>query len=258
MKPGTIILLYTVTLSAARDKMTPEDRLILVRGMSSEFATAKQTIPRSKKPLPFSSSGTWDKDKWTDAGRENGPAARVGDQVRVTRIEINDENIEVELNGGFRVGPKWHERIQVGSGTRTAPVSRGSNPTVGTVLSVRFEGGVPPLEAKDLKKILSPVLDFEKRSATENYLESLPDPIKNAIKEKRALEGMDKDQVLMALGKPRHKSRETKDGVELEDWIYGQPPGRISFVTFNGNKVVKVKEAYAGLGGSVAEPLTPK
>jgi hypothetical protein len=48
------------------------------------------------------------------------------------------------------------------------------------------------------------------------------------------------------------------DGEELEDWIYGLPPGRITFVTFNGNKVKKVKESYAGLGGSTAEPLKPQ
>jgi hypothetical protein len=64
---------------------------------------------------------------------------------------------------------------------------------------------------------------------------------------------MDRDQVLMALGRPTHKSRETKDGIDYEDWIYGTPPGRVTFVTFSGPKVVKVKETYAGLGGSVAE-----
>jgi len=50
--------------------------------------------------------------------------------------------------------------------------------------------------------------------------------------------------------------RETKDGVETEDWIYGVPPGKIVFVTFNGNKVIKVKETYAGLG-TQAPPLEP-
>ncbi len=243
---------------AAKDRITPEDRLTLIRGMTAEYATAKQTLPRSKKPLPYNPNGTYDKDKWSDAGKENGPAARVGDQVQVTKIDINGDNIEIELNGGFKTGPKWHERVQLGTGTRTAPISRGSNPTVGTVIAVRFEGGVPSIEAKELKKMLAPVLDFEKRSATENYLESLPGPIQSAIKQKRAIEGMDREQVIMALGKPRFKSRETKDGVEFEDWVYGEPPGRISFVTFQGAKVVTVKEAYAGLGGSTAEPLTPK
>ena len=72
------------------------------------------------------------------------------------------------------------------------------------------------------------------------------------------IEGMDKEQVMLAVGRPRNKQRETKDGVELEDWIYGQPPGKITFVTFSGNKVIKVKDAYAGLGGSTAEPLPPR
>jgi hypothetical protein len=67
---------------------------------------------------------------------------------------------------------------------------------------------------------------------------------------------MDRDQVLLALGKPVRKSRESKDGVDFEDWIYGTPPGRVTFVTFSGQKVVKIKDTYAGLGGSIAE--TPK
>jgi len=35
-------------------------------------------------------------------------------------------------------------------------------------------------------------------------------------------------------------------------------PGRITFVTFNGNKVIKVKESYAGLGAEAAAPLPPQ
>jgi hypothetical protein len=101
------------------------------------------------------------------------------------------------------------------------------------------------------------VLDFEKHSVTEQYVETLPPPIKKAIKEQRAIEGMDREQVLLAMGKPRSKVRETKDGEELEDWIYGTPPGRVTFVTFRGSKVVRVKEAYAGLGGETVKPPNP-
>ncbi|MEZ5402832.1 MAG: hypothetical protein R2729_24360 [Bryobacteraceae bacterium] len=248
--------LLAAPLTAAR-KLTDEDRIEIIRGLSAEYATVKIAIPRSKKPLPYKSTGQWDKAKWSEAGRENGPAARVGDLVQITRVSIHKDNIELEINGGFRTGPKWYERVQVGMGSRTSPVSQGSNPTAGTIVALEFDGEVPPLEVKEFKKLLKPLLDFDKHSATENYLDSLPPPIQAAIKEKRALEGMDRDQVLMALGKPRHKMRETKEGVELEDWIYGEAPGKVTFVTFNGNKVVKVKEAYAGLGGSTAEPLKP-
>jgi hypothetical protein len=57
------------------------------------------------------------------------------------------------------------------------------------------------------------------------------------------------------MGKPRHKERTvTKDGTETEDWIYGEPPGKITFITFAGSKVIKIDEAYADLGGSTATP----
>jgi len=246
------------TAAHGSKKLTPEDRIEIIRGLTAETGTAKVSIPRSKKPIPYSSSGVWDKEKWADAGRENGPAARPGDQVQITKVTIHGDSIELELNGGFRTGPKWHERIQIGTGSRTSPISQGSAATAGTIIEMKFEGAVPPLEVKEYKKLLKPIIDFDKRSVTENYLDSLPAPIQAAIKENRAVEGMDKDQVVLAIGKPRHKQREMKDGVELEDWIYGQPPGKITFVTFNGNKVVKVKDAYAGLGGSTAEPLPPR
>ncbi|MBV9768347.1 MAG: hypothetical protein JOZ32_02145 [Bryobacterales bacterium] len=70
---------------------------------------------------------------------------------------------------------------------------------------------------------------------------------------------MDRDQVLLAVGRPRHKERNVSgDGDETEDWIYGDPPGKITFVTFTGSKVTVVKEAYADIGGSTAPPLVAK
>jgi hypothetical protein len=114
---------------------------------------------------------------------------------------------------------------------------------------------VPPLKAAEIKKMLAPIFDFEKRSATELYSETLPPEIQEAIKENKARVGMNRDQVLLAMGRPEHRQRETKDGMELEDWIFGKPPGKITFVTFHGSKVVNVKESYAGLGGEAAAPL---
>jgi hypothetical protein len=55
----------------------------------------------------------------------------------------------------------------------------------------------------------------------------------------------------MALGRANQRSRETKDGLETEDWVYGVPPGKITFVTFSNDKVIKVKDSYAGLGSQV-------
>jgi len=242
----------------ADPKLTDEDRIILIRGLTAEYATVKVFLPRSKKHLPFMSDGKYDKSAWNEAGREFGPAARVGDLVQITKVEFEKDQIKLEFNGGVKSGRKWHERIEVGTGTRTTPIGQGGTPTAGTNIAIVFPKHVPPMDVADVKKILDPILDFEKRSATENYVESLPEPIQAAIKEKRAVEGMNKEQVMIAIGRPRHKMRETKDGEELEEWIYGEPPGKITFVTFKGDKVVKVKDAYAGLGGTTAAPLPPR
>lgn len=242
-------------------KLEFEDRVEIVRGLTAEFATAKVLFPKSKKNLEFSSDGKFDKKEWESIAQDVGPAARPGDLVQITKVDIEDEQIILELNGGAKSKRKWYERLELGTGNRTTPIGGppGATPApAGTTVALRFDKKVPPLPAAEFKKMLAPILDFEKRTATEQLIDTFPPEIKAAITEKRVMEGMDRDQVLMAVGRPRHKQRETKEGDEYEDWVYGQPPGRMTFVTFKGPKVVKVKEAYAGLGGATAPPLTPR
>ena len=248
-----VAALVVLSPLAGAEKLTFEDRVELTRGLTAEYATVKQFLPRSKKPLPFEATGTWDKKKWEEIGKQYGPAARVGDLVQITKLSIEDDKLVLEINGGMKGGRKWYEGIQIGMGTQTTPVATGnSNAPSGTTVEILFHKRLEPIKAADVKKILAPLLDFEKRSATELYTETLKPEVRQAIAEKKVIEGMDRDQVLLAMGRPEHKSRETKDGMELEDWVYGKAPGRIVFVTFNGSKVIKVKEAYAGLGAEVA------
>ena len=249
-----VALAVALALPAPGEKLTDEDRVEIIRGLTAEYATAKVLIPRSRKALTYKSDGTWDKPQWSEAGKENGPAARIGDLVQITRVGIEHDRLILEINGGLKSKKKWYERIEVGMGGSTTPVGgQTTNAPGGSTIALVFEKekGVPVAKATEFKKMLAPILDFEKHSATENYIETLPPEIKQAITEKKAIVGMDRDQVLMALGRPRRKSREVKDGVETEDWIYGEPPGRMSFVTFANSKVILVKETYAGLGGSV-------
>ena len=114
---------------------------------------------------------------------------------------------------------------------------------------------MPSLSVNDIKQILSPLFDFSSHSATQSYVESLPAPIQKAIKEQHAIEGMNREQVMLAMGHPKHKTREDKDGEEIEDWIYGEPPGKITFVRFSEGKVVRVHDDYANIGGYTAPPL---
>jgi hypothetical protein len=251
-------LVFLLALSLTAEKLTWEQRVEIVRGMMAEYATAKSPLPRSKKPLEYKSDGTWDKEQWADAGRKMGPAARPGDLVQITKVDIDDKRIVFEINGGAKGGKKWYQRIEVGMGTRTTPI--GQQPTVapsGTTIALVFDEQTPALPPSELKKMLAPLLDFERRTATEQLIDTLPPEIKTAVQEKRAIEGMDRDQVVLAMGKPRTKVRETKDGVETEDWIYGLPPGKVTFVTFADGKVIKVNEAYAGLGGQTMPTMKP-
>ena len=256
---ATAALAMVLPSVSLANKLTFEDRIELTRGLSSEYATVKVLLPRSKKPLEFDSSGTWDKKQWEEAAKQTGPAARTGDSVQITKINIEDDKIVLEINGGLKRGGHWYEHVQIGMGTGTAPVSKGdSNATSGTYIAVLFHKPLEPMKAAEVKKMLAPILDFEKRSAADLYADTLPPETKKAIQEKRVEVGMTRDQVVLAVGRPAHKSRETKDGVEVEDWVFGAPPGKITFVTFGGEKVIKVKEEYAGLGTEVADQPVPR
>ena len=240
-------------------KLVEDQHIELVRGLTAEWATVKAYLPRAKKPLDFDSSGTWDKDKWQEIGRELGPSGKIGELIQITHVSIEKDAIILELNHGVKGQGHWYDHIQGGIGGVQQPINQGQTSGTtdiapnGTNLAVRFSKGVGDITSADVKKILHPVLDFDKHTVTENYMDTLPPEIKKAVQDKKAIEGMDRDQVLLAMGRPIRKSRETKDGQEIEDWIYGEPPGRITFVTFSANKVIKIKETYAGLGGSIAE-----
>jgi hypothetical protein len=265
MPPTACVLLLSglaPQVVRADQKLTEDDRVELLRGLMSEYATVKAFLPRSKKPLVFDASGNWDKQAWAQAGQAFGPAARVGDLVQITHLDIETNRIVFEINGGMK-GAKgsWKDHVQVGVGPTMSPVNRGqnSNAPSGTSIALLFGGPVPEIKADEIKRIMAPVLDFDQQTAAGNYVENLPEPIKKAIKANKVIVGMDRDQVLLAIGKPRHKERNvSNDGDELEDWIYGDPPGKITFVTFAGSKVTAIKEAYADIGGSTAPPLVAK
>jgi hypothetical protein len=241
------------------DKLSFDERVEIERGLTSEFATAKVTLPNSKKLLVVKSDGTYDKAEWAESLRDNGPSARLGDQVQVTKVTIESNRILIEINGGGRRQGHWYDHVEVGMGGGT-PVNTQQNTSApgGARMALVFPGPVPSVKSAELRQMLASVLDFEKHSASQQYVDTLPEPVKKAIKEKTAIVGMDKDQVLTSMGRPQNKSRETNaDGDELEDWVYGNPPGKMTFVRFKEGKVSEVRDSYANVGGTTAPPLDP-
>ncbi len=245
---------------ASEPKISDEDRLEILRGLDAEYAKAKVTLPKSWHELPVDTAGQWDKEKWAELSKGTlGPAARVGDLVQITKVTFDSEKIVLEINGGQKKGG-WRNHVQIGMGNSTQPLANSNaNAPGGTYIALEFHKPLPPLRADDIKKMLAPVLDFEKTSVTQNLIDTLPPEQQKAVKENRVIVGMEKDAVLLAMGRPRLKSREVdEDGLETEDWVYGDAPGKITFVTFANSKVIKVKEEYADLGGTTAPNPTAR
>ena len=54
---------------------------------------------------------------------------------------------------------------------------------------------------------------------------------------------MNRETLMAAMGRPDKKVRERDDnGVETEDWIYGVPPDKTTFVTLGGDTVIRIQE----------------
>jgi hypothetical protein len=228
-----------------KDPITPESRVNIIRTLGSEFVSLKVPLPINKTGLVVNSNGDFDWKKNEDESARAGQFIAPGITVQVTGIAINDDRIVFEVNGGGKKKKKrFLERVQVGAGGGTRPIA---NPTVqappeGSYVTIKFEKVVPNLTPDKVKEILSSVLDFSKKSATKTFIESVPDEFKEAVKSKQAAVGMDKELVLATLGRPLKRIREKKDDVQTEDWIYGERPQKVTFVTFLDGKVISVKE----------------
>jgi hypothetical protein len=117
-------------------------------------------------------------------------------------------------------------------------------PGMGSTIYLEFTKAIPDLTPDELKKILSPFLDFAKqRSASVQWVDTLPPEMKKAIQDRRPTVGMDREEVVAAIGKPEHKVRERdSDGNDIEDWIYGQPPSKTVFIRFMGDRVTSIRQ----------------
>jgi hypothetical protein len=233
--------------SGKHEPLQPQSRLEIVRYVAGEFAKVRKPIPAGKKGFKFEVGKKIDDGDLRSALRSHGLAANPGDTVQVTGIEFHPKEIVIEINGGGKSHFNIRDHLQIGmggGGMDPIPVSDTPQKPNGGTLILDFGKPVPDMSADDLMTDLQAFLDFSKEhSGAVNWIDTLPPQFKQAITDHEALVGMNHDMVLAALGRPEHKVRERDpDGTETEDWIYGTPPARTTFVTFTGDKVVRVKE----------------
>ena len=191
-----------------------------------------------------------------------GPAAQMGDLVQVTKITFRKKRLILVLNHGLKGGRKWWHRIQLGSAnTMRRGTTLGSSQRIhapgGTKLALVFKEKLSNLDPAKVKQVLEPLIDFTQRSATELYIEKLPEKFREAILGKRVVEGMEREMGLLVMGRPNRKIRDFENNLETEDWIYGTPPGNLTFITFQDEKVIDVQYTYAAPGGTVGIAQPP-
>jgi len=247
--------------SAATKNSTLQEttKLSLIRYVSGEFAKARKPIPGGKDGITLFVDKPLDEQTLNRAVTMHGAAVNTGDNAQVTKLEFHEKMIVVDVNGGGRPKKNWRDHIQLGMGGIPAPTTTttttptnpqgdqgppGFQQGRGGTIYLQFPKNVPDLTAEELKALLAPFLDFSKEhSASVQWIDTLPPEMKKAITERRALVGMDREEVVAAVGKPDRKIRERDaQGNDTEDWIYGHPPDKTIFIHFTGEHVTGIKQ----------------
>jgi len=227
--------------------LQPMSRLSLVRYVDGELVQVVRAIPAGKKGFHLKAGVPLNENALRMAVASAGSAINPGDHAQITNLDFKDKEIILEINGGGRGKTRLRDRIHLEVGgvpTMTTTPATPVNTNAGATLYLDFDKPLPDMTAEDLEHLLSGVLDFSKRhSAAVQWVESLPPEIQKAIQDKQPVVGMDHDMVLAAMGRPDRKVREKgTDGNEIEDWIYGTPPAKTIFVSFEGDKVTQVHQ----------------
>lgn len=246
---AALVLLLVATLAAAEDaKLSDAQRVAILRGFLAERPFAHRAFPRDK--IRFRIEG----DKITPSEAETkqlidhyGTAAKPGERVQITAVRFEHGGILFEINGGTKQHTKWTDHVNVGvnGADPRGPQNEADNAYSnlnGCSILLAIKDGAAALTVDRIKEMLAPILDFQSMNVAAAYQKILPPVLAQAVKEHRALVGMDKDLVSYALGRPQHRLRESLDGKDYEEWIYGDPPQDVKFIRFLDDKVVRIEE----------------
>jgi hypothetical protein len=248
----TVLAPHGPPIPANAARMSKETRYNIIRDFETQMVYSRTTFPMGSKGLELKDGAiTPNGEQLRQALALYGPSIKPGDPVHISFVQIKDNHIHFDINGGPVRRKKWYQRVQV-YGTAGTPVNPDSDePQIenahGSYLDIYFDKYVPEMTAQQLRDLLYPVLDFTAHNRDEAYLDTVPPKVKQAILAHHVLVGMNSDMVLHAMGKPPMKDREKdSSGVEYEEWIYGKAPQDVNFVRFVGDEVVRVETMKVG------------
>jgi len=217
----------------------------IIRKLLAEEAAARVDMPFGGEGIEVSDQGKINESKLNKQIQKNGTSIQAGRVVRITNVEFGSRNIEIELDHGGKEKKHLsdHLQVSVGGASTPGPQQSGAPKANGSKISLAFSGKVPPdLTFNQLQQLLVPVLDFTKKTIVSTSIDSLPPEFKEAVLAREAVIGMDQDTVLLAMGIPDRKTLEKVNGVEQEEWQYNGRGVKKTFVTFENNIVVGIRE----------------
>src|SRR5262245_17040497 len=141
-------------------------RFKILGTVMAEQAEARIPMPFGADGFEITDQGVIDQKKIDASIKKNGQSIEPGRVVTITAIAFADDKIELELDGGGKNKKAWYDRIEVGMGSKTTPVSKGDESKAkGSKIVLKFASKVPPdITPELLHELLTPALDFEKRN----------------------------------------------------------------------------------------------
>ena len=168
-----LAFIAVASLWADQKKLTVDQRVEILRGLDAEYATVKVPLPRSKKPLEFRPTAPTTRQGLGRTAQAARPGGRVGDLVQVTHVTIEKDAIILrDQRRNASQGRLEGSPVRSAWAARMNPVNGGQNANApgGTTIALRFNEPIGELTSADVKKMLAPVLDFDKQTATEQYV----------------------------------------------------------------------------------------
>lgn len=228
--------------------LTRHDREDLLRFLQAEQGFTMRPLPVATLTLPANGMMKPDGSDYASLVQNKGMAARAGDRVTITDVVIEKDRIVLDFNGGPVHKHKWLRHVSVGMDpTATTPIVQDKpNEATGSRIVLVFPHDVPDLTGMQVEDLVKPIVDFNVKTPIEAYTDTLPPFLKKAVLDHHVLVGMNHEMVLSAMGEPRTKMREEENQMNIEIWIYGEPPDPTQFVRFNGNRVMRLEIARVG------------
>lgn len=243
MKVLAALLLLLPVCAFGQNKPTETEKLEITRQISGEFIQTTTPLPAAEKHYKLTLPKAPKEGEVLILSSKKGiiPA---GTKTQITLAQVEDNAIILDINGGGKEKHHIRDHIQVGiGGMGMGGVPYGGQqqkPVEGTTVVLDVPKGTGGLTGDDVKKLLLPYMRFSSRSATVDWVATLPPQFQAGIKGRYAVEGMTREMVESAIGKPDKKIREEAEGTET--WIYGTPPGPTTFIVFQNTTVASIKK----------------